>query len=145
MQRHLLVLALSIGASALAGSTALAQATPEVTLTRLECGTPQARRSTSTRASRTPTPIPAETAICLQLLPHQARRRLHDVGHGPGDQRRRRCARKSPLVDLLAQLKVTPEQVKYVGISHYHGDHIGQANALPESDAADRQGRLGCA
>jgi N-acyl homoserine lactone hydrolase len=38
-----------------------------------------------------------------------------------------------PLVDLLAQLKVTPDQIKYVGISHFHGDHIGQANSFPKA------------
>jgi glyoxylase-like metal-dependent hydrolase (beta-lactamase superfamily II) len=43
------------------------------------------------------------------------------------------AAPKVGLVDLLAQLNVTPEQVKYVGISHYHGDHMGQANALPKA------------
>jgi glyoxylase-like metal-dependent hydrolase (beta-lactamase superfamily II) len=26
----------------------------------------------------------------------------------------------------LKELTVTPEQVKYVGISHFHGDHTGQ-------------------
>jgi N-acyl homoserine lactone hydrolase len=35
------------------------------------------------------------------------------------------------LVDQLAQLKVTPSQVKFVGISHYHGDHTGQTNSFP--------------
>jgi glyoxylase-like metal-dependent hydrolase (beta-lactamase superfamily II) len=31
------------------------------------------------------------------------------------------------LVQLLAELKVSPDQVKYLGISHWHQDHIGQA------------------
>src|SRR5713101_3015749 len=30
------------------------------------------------------------------------------------------------IVDRLKELRVTPEQVKYVGISHFHGDHTGQ-------------------
>jgi N-acyl homoserine lactone hydrolase len=42
-------------------------------------------------------------------------------------------APKVGLVELLAQLKVAPEQVKFVGVSHYHGDHIGQANSLPKA------------
>jgi len=42
-------------------------------------------------------------------------------------------APKTSLVDLLAQAKVKPEQVKYVGISHYHGDHVGQVASLPKS------------
>jgi glyoxylase-like metal-dependent hydrolase (beta-lactamase superfamily II) len=52
-------------------------------------------------------------------------------------------ASKIGLVDLLAQMKVTPEQVKYVGISHYHGDHIGQANGLPQATLLIGKGRLG--
>src|SRR5262249_36106322 len=42
-------------------------------------------------------------------------------------------APKTSLTDLIAQLKVTPAQVKYVGISHYHGDHTGQASQFPQS------------
>jgi glyoxylase-like metal-dependent hydrolase (beta-lactamase superfamily II) len=42
-------------------------------------------------------------------------------------------APKQSLVDLLGELKVTPAQVKYVGISHYHGDHTGQASLFPQA------------
>jgi N-acyl homoserine lactone hydrolase len=31
---------------------------------------------------------------------------------------------KASLVELLAQVNVKPEQIKYVGIRHYHGDHV---------------------
>ena len=34
---------------------------------------------------------------------------------------------KSKIVDQLARIGVRPEQVKFVGISHGHNDHIGQA------------------
>src|SRR5262245_44819690 len=42
-------------------------------------------------------------------------------------------APKTSLVDLLGQVNVKPDQVKYVGISHYHGDHIGQVGSFPKS------------
>jgi N-acyl homoserine lactone hydrolase len=42
-------------------------------------------------------------------------------------------APKVSLVDLLAQLKLKPEQIRYIGISHYHGDHIGQVGSFPKS------------
>src|SRR5262249_2555448 len=42
-------------------------------------------------------------------------------------------APKTSLVDLLARLEVTPAQVKYVGISHYHGDHTGQVASFPQA------------
>jgi N-acyl homoserine lactone hydrolase len=34
---------------------------------------------------------------------------------------------------LLAQLKINPDQVKFGGISHFHGDHIGQASQFPKA------------
>jgi N-acyl homoserine lactone hydrolase len=34
---------------------------------------------------------------------------------------------------LLGQLEVAPTQVKYVAISHYHGDHTGQASQFPRA------------
>jgi glyoxylase-like metal-dependent hydrolase (beta-lactamase superfamily II) len=30
-------------------------------------------------------------------------------------------------------LKLTPTQIKYVAISHYHGDHTGQVGSFPQS------------
>jgi glyoxylase-like metal-dependent hydrolase (beta-lactamase superfamily II) len=35
-------------------------------------------------------------------------------------------ATNKPLVDLLKQINVQPDQVKFVGISHFHADHTGQ-------------------
>jgi glyoxylase-like metal-dependent hydrolase (beta-lactamase superfamily II) len=35
------------------------------------------------------------------------------------------------IVDQLARINVRPEQVSIVGISHYHGDHTGQARDFP--------------
>ena len=37
-------------------------------------------------------------------------------------------------------LKVTPDQIKYVGISHYHGDHTGQLPAFPKATLLIGQG-----
>ena len=42
-------------------------------------------------------------------------------------------APKVSLVDLLAQIAIKPEQIKYVGISHYHGDHTGQVASFPKA------------
>ncbi len=42
-------------------------------------------------------------------------------------------APKSSLVEQLAQLHLTPEQITFVGISHYHGDHVGQVASFPEA------------
>jgi len=40
---------------------------------------------------------------------------------------------KQTIPELLGQLDITPAQVKYVGLSHSHGDHIGQANLFPQA------------
>jgi N-acyl homoserine lactone hydrolase len=37
------------------------------------------------------------------------------------------------LVEQLAQLHLKPEQVTFVGISHYHGDHVGQVASFPQA------------
>jgi glyoxylase-like metal-dependent hydrolase (beta-lactamase superfamily II) len=42
-------------------------------------------------------------------------------------------APKVSVVDQLAQLGVKPEQVQFVGISHYHADHTGQVASFPQS------------
>jgi glyoxylase-like metal-dependent hydrolase (beta-lactamase superfamily II) len=40
-------------------------------------------------------------------------------------------APKVSIVDQLAKLGLKPEQIKYVGISHYHADHTGQVASFP--------------
>ncbi|HEY0800083.1 MAG TPA: N-acyl homoserine lactonase family protein [Steroidobacteraceae bacterium] len=42
-------------------------------------------------------------------------------------------APKSSLVEQLAQLHLKPEQITFVGISHYHGDHVGQVASFPQA------------
>jgi glyoxylase-like metal-dependent hydrolase (beta-lactamase superfamily II) len=46
-----------------------------------------------------------------------------DTGFAPGTSPN---APKTALADYLAQVKVKPAQVKFVGISHFHADHTGQ-------------------
>ena len=53
-------------------------------------------------------------------------------------------APKVSLVDQLAKIDVKPEQIKYVGISHYHADHTGQVASFPKSTVLIGAGRMGC-
>ena len=55
---------------------------------------------------------------------------LWDTGHSMSAGA---VAPKASIVDQLAQLKVAPEQIKTVGISHYHGDHTGQVGSFPQA------------
>src|SRR6202158_2829057 len=129
MQRTLTLLALGVGANALVSLSAIAPAPPEVTITRLDGGTPQAPIDVNTRFSDTYSyaGLKLQFVYSCYLIKHGDDYMMWDTGQamsaGP-------VAPKVGLVDLLAQLNVTPERVRFVGISHYHPDHIGQANAL---------------
>jgi glyoxylase-like metal-dependent hydrolase (beta-lactamase superfamily II) len=57
------------------------------------------------------------------LIKHGNDYMVWDTGFAPGTNPN---APKVGIVERLAEVKVKPEQVKFVGISHYHGDHTGQ-------------------
>jgi N-acyl homoserine lactone hydrolase len=131
MRRVLTLLVLGASASAVATFPACAQ-TPEVTLTRFECGSSIAPVEVNTRFSDTFAfpGLKVQFVYSCYLLKHGDDYMMWDTGQSTGAGA---VAPKVPLLDLLAQVKVTPEQVKYIGISHFHGDHIGQANSLPKA------------
>jgi glyoxylase-like metal-dependent hydrolase (beta-lactamase superfamily II) len=122
MKRSLCLLAIS--AVALFSLPASGQA-PEVTLTRIDCGTGAKPTMVNERFSDTfafPNLSLTFTFSCY-LIKHGDDYMVWDTGFAPGANPN---APKTSLADYLAQVKVKPEQVKYVGISHFHGDHTGQ-------------------
>jgi N-acyl homoserine lactone hydrolase len=132
MQRPLMtLLALSISAGSLAASSAFAQIAPEVTLTRLDCGTPMpidvGARFSDTFAYNG---LKVMFTYSCYLIKHGNDYLLWDTGHSMSAGA---VAPKLTIVDQLAQLKVKPDQVKFVGISHYHADHTGQLPAFEAS------------
>src|SRR5215510_15297898 len=131
MYRFLVALVLG-GASAMGSSSAFAQSPPEVTLTRLDCGTSRAPVDVNVRFSDTYSyaGLKLPFVFSCYLVKHGSDYMVWDTGQSMSAGE---VAPKVSLVDLLAQLKIDPDQVKYVGISHYHGDHIGQANSLPKA------------
>jgi len=132
MQRTLSLLAIGVCANALIGLSALAQAAPEVTLTRLDCGTNGPPTEVNLRFSDTYAydGVKIQLVFSCYLIKHGNDYLVWDSGQPMSAGA---VAPKTSLVDLLAQLKLKPEQIKYVGISHYHGDHIGQVDQLPKS------------
>lgn len=48
----------------------------------------------------------------------------------------------TPIVDQLARIGIKPAQVSFVGISHFHFDHIGQAAEFPQATLLMGQGDL---
>jgi N-acyl homoserine lactone hydrolase len=124
MQRLLLALVI---AGAVGALPAAAQTAPEVTLTRLDCGTGtnDQRRFSDTFAYTEPK-VPF-TFSCY-VVKHGDDYMVWDTGYLPGSNPN---APTVSLLDQLGQLKIKPEQVKFVGISHFHGDHTGQLPSLP--------------
>ena len=132
MQRILALLSAGACAGALVSLPAAAQTAPEVTLTRLDCGTPAAPTAVNQRFSDTYAygDLKLQLIYSCYLVKHGDEYLLWDTGHAMTTPN---VAPKVSLVDLLGQINVKPEQIKYVGISHYHGDHIGQVGSFPKS------------
>jgi N-acyl homoserine lactone hydrolase len=132
MKRTLLALPFTL---ALAGS-ALAQTPAPVTLTRIDCSTGNtdpmdvARFSDTNALDGKKLPL---TASCY-LIRHGDQILLWDAGYPvAGPNVPAGFAAKTSLVDQLAKLELKPEQITFVGVSHYHGDHIGQARSFPKA------------
>ena len=111
--------------------SALAQ-TPEVTLTRIECGT-GGPREVNSRFSDTWAygDRKINFVFSCYLIKHGADYLLWDTGQSMSANNE--FAPKESVVDQLKQLDLTAESIKYVGISHYHGDHTGQVASFPNA------------
>ncbi len=108
---------------------AVAQTPPEVTLARLDCGT-QVTNDVSVRFTDTfayPGLKLPFTFSCY-LIKHGNDYMLWDTGHSMSAGA---PAPKVSVVDQLAQLNIKPEQIKFIGISHFHADHTGQLPSFP--------------
>ena len=140
MQRTLKLLALGICANALVAAPVSAQVAPDVTLTRLaDCGTPQAPTEVNLRFSDTYAfdDLKVQFVFSCYLIKHSNNYMLWDTGHSMTAPN---VAPKISVVDQLAKLGVKPEQIQYVGISHYHGDHTGQVASFPQATLLIGQG-----
>jgi len=95
---------------------------PEVTLTRLDCGngTNDPRRFSDSYAYSEPS---KPFTFSCYVIKHGSDYMVWDTGYLPGSVP---SATNKPITDLLSQINVKPDQVKYVGISHFHADHTGQ-------------------
>src|SRR5262245_14356438 len=132
MNRILTMLAGGACAGVLAGLAPPAHAAPEITLTRFECGTPQAPIAVNQRFSDTYAygDLKLQFVYSCYLVKHGDEYLLWDTGHA---MTMPNVAPKVSIVDQLAQINVKPEQIKYVGISHFHADHTGQVGSFPKA------------
>jgi len=129
MNRRLTMLA--IGASLFAGFAAPAQAA-DVSIARIDCGTSQAPVAVNERFSDTYAygDKKIQFVFSCYLIKHGDEYMLWDTGHSMTAPN---VAPKVSLVDALAKIDVKSDQIKYVGISHYHADHTGQIASFPKA------------
>jgi N-acyl homoserine lactone hydrolase len=135
MKRMDLNLAAALLASLACGVAAAAQTAPELTLTRFDCG----KTTTLADVSRF-SDVAAFKGLNVQLtfscylIKHGNDYLVWDTGNPPATgSAAAPTAPSSSLVEQLAQLHLTPQQVSFVGISHYHGDHVGQVASFPQA------------
>jgi N-acyl homoserine lactone hydrolase len=128
MRRILTLLAACAGTLTLAASAQAA----DVSLGRIDCGTPQAPTAVNQRFSDTLAfpDLKLQFVYSCYVVKHDNEYLLWDTGHAMTTPN---VAPKVSIVDQLAKINVAPDQIKYVGISHYHGDHTGQVASFPKS------------
>lgn len=121
-----------LGCAALPAS---AQTTADISLTRFDCG----KTTTVTDLSRF-SDVAAFPGLKIQLtfscylIKHGGDYLVWDTGNPAANpEKPLPTAPAASLVEQLAQLKLTPAQITYVGVSHYHGDHVGQVASFPQA------------
>lgn len=117
---------------AITNAAGAAQPAPEVTLTRLDCGPSNslARLPISFSDTYANEGLDIQLTFSCYLIKHGNEYLLWDTGQSMSAGAE---APKVSIVDQLAQLRLRPEQITYVGISHFHGDHTGQVASFPAS------------
>ena len=132
------LIAASLAAAALAIPAAAQQpARPDLEMWRLDCGEIQVADLNSFSDSFQYEGRQKTLTDSCYLIRNGTRYLLWDTGL-PGELVERsaedggyRLSLRSRIRDQLARINVRPEQVTFVGISHYHDDHIGQAADFP--------------
>jgi glyoxylase-like metal-dependent hydrolase (beta-lactamase superfamily II) len=134
-------LAAALGWLVLAGMQApTAPARPAMSLWRLDCGDFQINDINAFMSDTSEYPAgPKHLVGSCYLIKHGDDYLLWDtgmpaalVGH-PDVNPVMTVTLRTRIVDQLAQIGIRPEQVGMVAISHYHGDHIGQARDFPNA------------
>jgi len=120
---------ISLSACAQTPTTAPAEV-PELSVTRLECGTGVTNDVGRFSDTFSMQGVKIPFVFSCYLIKHGNDYMLWDAGHA---MTAGAVAPKVSVVDLLAQLQLKPEQIKYVGISHYHADHTGQLASFPQA------------
>lgn len=102
---------------------------PGLKLWRLDCGRLDENKERPWAWQRVPTPCPC------YLIAHGSRYLLWDAGISKRGLNNAHPVAKldRTITDQLAQIGIKPEQIEFIGISHFHGDHTGQATQFPKA------------
>lgn len=133
LSRHLCGILLALAAP-------LAIAAPALQLWRLDCGTLWVANLDDMSDTRAYVGKSRQFVGSCYLVRHGDAYLLWDTGlsretlgkplvQGPSDSE----SLGTPIVEQLARIGVKPAQVSFVGISHFHFDHIGQAAEFPQA------------
>jgi N-acyl homoserine lactone hydrolase len=133
-------MAAALGFLALTAMQAPPAPRPAMSLWRLDCGDFQINDINAFMSDTSEYPArPKHLVGSCYLIRHGGQYLLWDtgmpaalVGH-PDVNPVMTVTLRTRIVDQLARIGVRPEQVNMVGISHYHGDHIGQARDFPNA------------
>jgi glyoxylase-like metal-dependent hydrolase (beta-lactamase superfamily II) len=131
------ILALLVAGTLASGVAAYAQTSapaPKVTLTRLDCGTSNGPRDVAAFSdTHAYDGVKKPLVASCYLVRHGDDVMLWDTGYALAirDAPGRPMLLPVSIVDQLRTLGVDPTKVTRIGISHYHGDHIGQARDFP--------------
>jgi N-acyl homoserine lactone hydrolase len=130
-----LSLAAVIASLALGTAAAAEQSAPDLSLTRFDCG----KTMTLADVSRF-SDVAAFKGLSVQLtfscylVKHGNDYLVWDTGNpAASGSAPAPTAPSSSLVEQLARLHLNPQQITFVGISHYHGDHVGQVASFPQA------------
>jgi N-acyl homoserine lactone hydrolase len=108
-----------------------ARSATEVTLTRLSCGEDPVALDASTYSDTYAySDFKFRLTYSCYLIRHGTEYMIWDTGNPAGKWPQ---SPKISLVDQLRVLKLRPQDIRYVGISHYHMDHTGQLEAFGQS------------
>ncbi len=119
-----LALAVSGGAGAQTVPGLTGVATAPVELRRMACGKDEPLpKAMFSDTFRYPDDSRKDFTFSCYLIRHGDDYMVWDAGLPKADAPR--------IVDQLRRIGVTPRQVRYLGISHFHFDHIGQAADFP--------------
>lgn len=117
-------------AGACMGSAFSTQAA-EVALARLDCGNEPQPVSVASFSDTFAYPdLKLPLTYSCYLIRHGDRYMIWDTGNALDGAPE---APKASLVELLDRIKVPTGAIEYVGISHYHLDHTGQAASFPKA------------